>query len=915
MGESKRVQLKPHLKPHGRIKETRTRRKKKEAEQCSVLEEMALPAKTSPTSLHRHHLSPLSTKAVKPSCLNCSRSLQSGQISTRRDQGIPVLSTTDISNTQNPNSILCQLCLRGDLQQALSYLGSMQESNFTVEEETYIAILRSCEYRRAYHEGYLVYSYVLRDNNSHLSIRLGNALLSMFVRFGNLSDAWHVFGKMSERDLFSWNVMVGGYAKNGFFDEALDLYHRMLWVGVRPDVYTFPCVLRTCGGIPDLARGREIHVHLIRFGFVSEVDVLNALITMYMKCGDFMSARLVFDGMPRRDRISWNAMISGFFENGECLEGLRLFLRMLECSFDPDLMTMTSVISACELLGDEQLGREIHGYVMRTEFGTEVSVFNSLIQMYSSTGLWEEAEKIFSRMEYKDVISWTAMISSYENNFLPEKALETYEKMEAVGEFPDEITIASVLSACASLGHLDLGLKLHDLANKNGLISYVIVANTLIDMYSKCKCIDKALEVFYSIREKNIISWTSIILGLRINDRSFEALIFFRHMMITLRPNSVTLISVLSACSQIGALMCGKEIHAYALRNSQASDGFLPNALLDMYVRCGRMGLAWSQFKSHKKDVASWNTLLTGYAERGQVKLTLDLFHRMVISGVPPDEITFISLLRACSRSGMVDEGLEYFEFMQCEYSVVPNLKHYACVVDLLGRSGRLEEAYEFIQKMPLIPDAAIWGALLNSCRMYREIKLGEIAAQRIFKIDTKSVGYHILLCNLYADSGKWDEVARVRKIMLERGLTVDPGCSWTEVKGKVHAFLSGDDFHPQVREIYAVLEGFYSKMEEEGYSQMEGKSSSDEIEASRADIFCGHSERQAIAFGLLNTVPGMPIWVTKNLYMCQKCHDMVKFISKVVRRHISVRDTENFHHFRDGICSCGDEGYWGKTG
>ncbi|OWM81810.1 pentatricopeptide repeat-containing protein At1g15510, chloroplastic [Punica granatum] len=876
---------------------------------------MALPAKTSPISLHRDHLGPLSTKTLKASTLNCSQNIQPHQISTKKYQVLPALSTQSSTSPRNPNSILCQLCLRGDLQQALSYLNSVQELDFTVEEDTYIALLRSCEYRRAYDEGALVYSYVLRDNGTHLSIRLGNALLSMFVRFRNISDAWYVFGKMAARDVFSWNVMVGGYAKNGFFDEALDLYHRMLWVGVRPDVYTFPCVLRTCGGIPDLVRGREIHVHLIRFGFESDVDVLNALITMYMKCGDFSSARLVFDRMPRRDRISWNAMISGYFENGECLEGLRLFLTMLECSFDPDLMTMTSVISACELLGDEWLGREIHGYVMRTDFGTEVSICNSLIQMYSSAGLWEEAEKVFSRMEYNDVVSWTAMISSYENNFLPEKALETYEKMEEVREMPDEITIASVLSACASLGRLDLGLKIHDLADRMGLVSYVIVANTLIDMYSKCKCIDKALEVFNSIREKNVISWTSIILGLRINNRCFEALIFFRQMKLALKPNTVTLISVLSACSRIGALMCGKEIHAYALRTTQAFGGFLPNALLDMYVRCGRMRLAWNQFNTHPKDVASWNTLLTGYAERGQGKLTLDLFHRMVISGVSPDEITFISLLCACSRSGLVDEGLEYFEFMQSEYSIVPNLKHYACVVDLLGRSGRLEEAYEFIQKMPLMPDAAIWGALLNSCRIHREIRLGEIAAQHIFEIDTKSVGYYILLCNLYADCGKWDEVARVRRVIRERGLNVDPGCSWIEVKGKVQAFLSGDDFHPHIKEINAVLEGFYDRMEEEGYKRVEMRSSSNEVEASRAEIFCGHSERLAIAFGLINTAPGTPIWVTKNLYMCQTCHDMVKFITKVVRRQISVRDTEIFHHFRDGVCSCGDEGYWGKTG
>ncbi|KAA8541864.1 hypothetical protein F0562_023016 [Nyssa sinensis] len=788
---------------------------------------------------------------------------------------------------------------------------AMQELQITVEEETYIALLKFCEWKRAANEAARVYSYI-SNSMTRLNVRLGNSLLSMFVRLRNLVDAWYVFGKMEERDVFSWNVLVGGYAKAGYFDEALNLYHRMLWVGIKPDVYTFPCVLRTCGGIPDLARGREVHVHVVRFGFESDIDVVNALITMYVKCGDVHSARLVFVRMPRRDRISWNAMISGYFENGECLEGLRLFFMMRELSVDPDFMTMTSVISACELLGDERLGRAIHGYVSKTELGVDVSVDNSLIQMYSSVGNWDDAEKVFSRIESKDVVSWTAMISGYENNGLPDKAVKTYQVMELEGDMPDEITIASVLSACASLGLLDMGIKLHELAKRTGLISYVIVANTLIDMYSKCKCIDKALEVFHCIPDKNVISWTSIILGLRLNNRSFEALIFFRQMKLSLNPNSVTLVSVLSACARIGALMCGKEIHAHVLRKG-LFDSFIPNALLDMYVRCGRMGPAWNQFNTQRKDIASWNILLTGYAQRGQGELAVELFDRMINSKVKPDEITFVSLLCACSRSGMVSEGLEYFNSMKNKYCIAPNLKHYACMVDLLGRAGKLEDAHEFIQKMPLNPDPAIWGALLNACRIHRWIELGELAARHIFEMEKVSVGYYILLCNLYADIGNWDEVARLRKMMRETGLTVDPGCSWVEVKGKVHAFLSGDDFHPQIKEVTATLEGFYQKMKAAGLSDAE-RSSVDEFEVSKAEIFCGHSERLAIAFGLINTAPGMPIWVTKNLYMCESCHSTIKFISKVVRREISVRDTEHFHHFKDGICSCGDEGYWGKT-
>ncbi|OAY52887.1 pentatricopeptide repeat-containing protein At1g15510, chloroplastic [Manihot esculenta] len=816
------------------------------------------------------------------------------------------LSTVTSITSHNPSSSrLFQLCLDGNLEEALKHLNSMQELKISVEEESFIALVRLCENKRGYKEGDYVYKAVLNSLVAPLGVRLGNALLSMFVRFGDLGNAWNVFGRMSERDLFSWNVLVGGYAKAGFFDEALCLYHRMLWVCIKPDIYTFPCVLRSCGGAHDFVRGREIHCHVIRFGFETDVSAVNALITMYVKCSHVNSARLLFDKMPQRDIISWNAMISGYFENGECTEGLNLFFRMLELSIDPDLMTMTSVLSACELLGEDKLGREIHGYVMKTEYGNDVSVCASLIQMYSSFGYWKEAERVFSGMESRDVVSWTAMISGYEDNFLHVKALETYKTMELEGIMPDEITIACVLSACACLGQLDTGVKLHEIADRTGLISYVIVANSLIDMYSKCKCIDKALEVFHSIPEKNVISWTAIIVGLRINNRSFEALTFFQQMKIKLKPNSVTLISVLSACARIGALMYGKEIHAYALKTGVASEGFLPNAILDMYVRCGRMGPALNQFKLHKKDVGAWNILLNGYAQRGQGATAVEYFNKMMKSKINPDDITFISLLCACSRSGLVKEGLDYFNNMKL-HGVDPNLKHYACVVDLLGRAGQLKEAHEFIEKMPIKPDHAVWGALLNACRIHQKVQLGELAAQHIFKEDTKSIGYYILLCNLYADSGKWDEVAKVRRIMKEEGLIVDPGCSWVEVKGKVHAFLTDDNFHPQIKDINEILEGFYKKMEAAGFN---GHSSADELETSREDIFCGHSERLAIAFGLINTAPGTPILVTKNLRMCQSCHRSIEFISKIVRREISVRDTEQFHHFRDGKCPCDGKG------
>ncbi|PKA64694.1 Pentatricopeptide repeat-containing protein [Apostasia shenzhenica] len=841
------------------------------------------------------------SKQIKP-CMT----LKNGKKLRAISRNLPSTPTCDLS------SEIRRLCLNGDLELALQRLTSSKET--PLEEDAYIALLGLCEWRRNGSVGSQVYSHI-SSSNIRLTLRLGNALLSMFIRFDEVLVAWNVFARMVQRDVFSWNVMLSGYGRSGFFEEALTLYYRMLWEGVRPDLYTFPCVLRTCGGIPDLARGREIHAHVVRFGFCSEVDVLNAVITMYAKCGCVDVARRVFDKMPRRDCISWNSMISGYFENGEYAEGSHLFLVMRHLSVEPDLMTMTSVISASGFHIDERFGKEIHGFALKKGFCVEISMHNSLIQMYASTRSLMEAKKVFLRMESKDVVTWTAMICGFERNNSSDMALHTFEQMKSENVPPDEITIASVLSACASLGRVDVGIELQELARKKGLMPCAMVGNTLLDMYCKSQYIDKALETFRLMPSKDVISWSSIITGFRINRRSFEALKFFRQMQFDVKPNSIALVVAVSACGSIGALMCGQEIHAHALRTGYGSQGFLPNAILDMYVKCGNIKYAWKQFKLHEeKDVVSWNILLSGHAGRGHGEHAVALFHEMEDEGIQPDEVTFVSLLCACSRSGMLKQGSDYFRDMSQKYRITPNLKHYSCMVDLFSRAGHLGEALRFIRDVPIEPDPAIWGALLNGCRIHRNVELGELAAEHIFELDSQSAGYYILLCNLYADCGEWDKLARIRRLMKERGLIIDPGCCWVEAKGKIHAFLSADESHPQIKEINAVLSGLYDRMKAAGFDLLEYRFI-DSTEASKDDVFCGHSERLGVAFGLISSAPGRPIRVTKNLYMCRSCHIIVKGISKLVRREITVRDVEQFHHFKDGECSCGDEGYWGRNG
>ncbi|KAF3327176.1 pentatricopeptide repeat-containing protein [Carex littledalei] len=758
-------------------------------------------------------------------------------------------STQDQTISSNPDKTIRALCFFGQLDKAIHVFNSSQ--NHTFEEDTYISLIFLCRSKHAIPEGCRVYAH-LNSSQTHINLRVGNCLLHMLTGFEKLLTASNVFAKMPRKDVFSWNVMVCGYGKTGFLDEAIDWYQGMLWACVKPDIYTFACVLRCCGGLSDLRKGKVVHAHVIRFGFGSEVDVSNALIIMYGKCSDLLRARKVFDEMPIRDCISWNAMIRGYFENYKNAVGIELFLTMLGRSLEPSLFALTSVISHCEL----DLGEALHGYTIKTGFALDDTICNSLIKMYSTSTRMDKAVKVFSRTKDRSLISWTAMISGYEQNGSPGKALDLFYQMEANNVAPDEATIASVLAACACLGRLDVGLRLHKLATRKGFETYAKVANSLIYLYSKLQCIDQAVEVFKRVPDKEVVPFSTLILGFNINRRYLDSLRFFCDMHRYVQPNDAAFMGALGACAELGAAMCGKEIHARALRVGFGFEGCLANSILAMYAKCGRMDNAWSQFRIMHgwNDVVSWNIMIMGHACLGEATRAINLFNRMIRHArIRPDEVTFLSLLCACSRSNMVIKGREYFSIMTQKYSIIPNIRHYGCMVHLLSRAGLLDEARKFIEEMPIKPDPSVWAALLDGCRIHGRFELGEFAAKFLFELAPENVGYLLLYCKFYADLGRWDGVDRVRKLMRQKGLETNPGCSWIEVKGSIHAFLTQDNSHPQIKEIQTVLNGLYKRITDNGFDPVENGSEKD-------DVLCGHSERSALAFGLINSVPGTPV-------------------------------------------------------
>lgn len=437
---------------------------------------------------------------------------------------------------------------------------------------------------------------------------------------------------------------------------------------------------------------------------------------------------------------------------------------------------------------------------------------------------------------------------------------------------------------------------------------------TLVDMYARLGCVNDAWFVFNEMKERSVVSWSAMIACFVKNGMSLESLELFREMMKEtedLLPNSVTMVSVLQACTALGALEQGKLIHAYMLR--KGLDTVLPvtSALVTMYARCGDLELGRRVFdQMDRRNVVLWNSMISSYGSHGFGRKAIDLFNEMVSSGTKPSLISFVSVLGACSHEGLIEEGKSLFESIRKEHGTSPSAEHYACLVDILGRADRLDEAAKVIADMRIEPGPNVWGSLLGSCRIHCNVEFAERAFKRLIQLEPKNAGNYVLMAEVYAEAGMWDEVKRVKDLLETRGIQKLSGCSWIEVKRKIYSFMSAaDECNPQNEQIHALLLKLSTEMKEMGYVPQTKVVLYHLDEEEKERIVLGHSEKLALAYGLINNSRGKTIRITKNLRLCEDCHSFTKFISKFVSREILVRDVNRIHHFRDGVCSCHD--YW----
>ncbi|XVF59920.1 hypothetical protein PTKIN_Ptkin08bG0000700 [Pterospermum kingtungense] len=672
-----------------------------------------------------------------------------------------------------------------------------------IEADTCLSLIKECHTLKCLKT---IHASILRSH-LHFNLHFFTNLISRYASLGSISYAYTLFSYFnSSNDVFLWNVILRGLVDNAHYHRSLILYTRMPHLAISPDNFTFPFLLKACASLRNLNLGSQIHAHVFIYGYSSHVFVSNSLISMYAKCGLFHLSKKVFDKMPHRSTVSWSAMIGACSEIGFHEQGLLLFTRMLDEGIKPN---RASILNATTCVQRETVAHHMCKVMMDNGLDMDQSVRNAAMLMFARCGRIDLARSLFDGFICKDLVCWASMIDAYAHADLPLEALHLFNQMR-----------------------------------------------------SQC-----------------------------------------------LLPDSIILLAVVRACSILASLRQARILHGVLIRCLMESKLVLDTAVIDLYVKCGSLVYARKVFnKMKERNIISWSTMICGYGMHGHGREALNLFDQMKTL-IKPDHVTFVSVLSACSHAGLIAEGWECFNSMVKDFGVTPTSEHYACMVDLLGRAGQLNQAREFIKRMPIRPDAGVWGGLLGGCRIHLNVELAEVAAKALFDLDAQNPGRYVLLSNIYASLGKRKEADGIRNLMKSRGVKKIVGHTIIEIKDKIYTFVSGDRSHLEMDAIYSELEKLMQRIRQEGYVPDLSFALHDVDGETKEKMLYAHSEKLAIVFGLMKLGHEKLIRITKNLRVCGDCHTAIKFISKVTGRKIVVRDAHRFHHFMNGACSCGD--YW----
>ncbi|KAL5705735.1 alpha-amylase [Ranunculus cassubicifolius] len=589
--------------------------------------------------------------------------------------------------------------------------------------------------------------------------------------------AEQVFDEMSHRDVVAWNSLICGYAYNGYDLEAFRAFLDMLEEGLCPCPVTMVSVIPACAKMGCVYQGKSIHGFGVKIALDLDSRVENALTAMYAKCGDVNASELLFEGMLEKSVVSWNTMISAYGQNGYYCEAFLVFKRMCAENVGANSITVVSFISTGAPLDS------VHSYAIKIGVDSDDTVHTSLVCTYARLGKTKLAHKLYESMYCrKNLVSLTAIMSSYAEKGDMASALKCFSQIQVENMKPDAVTIVTILHGCTNyICNSRVGIGLHGHTIKSGLASNTLVINGLISMYGKLKDVDAAALLFLGLDERPLISWNSMIsIYVQVGKLNDAMDLCCQMKMSGSSPDTITVASILSGCSQLSLLHVGKSLHSFVLRNNLKVDDFVGTAFIDMYAKCGSIENAERVFKEiNAPCLPAWNAMISGYGMCGLEQKAIGNFSEMVRIGIKPDEITFLAVLSACSHTGLVEDGLKYFRMMNEIFGLEPGAQHCACMVDLFSRAGLLDEAFIFVHNMKAEPDSVVLLALLGACYMHKEVKLAEYVAKKIFLLDQRNSGVYVLMSNLYATAERWNDVAKVRNMKSDTG---DDGFSGTSL-------------------------------------------------------------------------------------------------------------------------------------
>ncbi|KAJ7551491.1 hypothetical protein O6H91_06G017400 [Diphasiastrum complanatum] len=702
-----------------------------------------------------------------------------------------------ILNSGNGDS-MSKLCEEGPWQEALHTMELMVQQNTRAPINAYVGLLKECARRKDLAEGKRVHALIVQSGLDS-EIFLGNTLVDMYGKCGSVLDAHQVFNSMPEHNVFSWTAIMSVYANHGQGEEAINLYQKMQQTGIRPDKVAYIVVLKSCARIAALELGKQVHSDIIKSGFEYDVIVGNTLVGMYAKCGCIEDACQVFNSMIERDAVSWNVMIAGYAQQGLVKEALALYGKMKQEDVQPDKVTYVVLLKACASVAALEQGKQLHSDIIRSGFGSNLIVGNTLIRMYARCGCMEDARDVFIKMNERDVVSWNAIIAGYAQKGLGTEAIALYEQMKQKGVQPDNVTCTVLLKACASISALEQGKQIYSDIIKSSFESDVIVRTALVDMYAKCGCIEDAHEVFRKLSERDVVSWNAMIAGYAKLGLGKEVLALYEQMkQEDVQPDSVTYVTLLNACASIAALEQGKQVHSHIIKSGFEPDVIMASALVDMYAKCGSVEHARQVFnKMTERDVVSWNAMIAGYAQNGLGKEALALYEQMRQEDLQPNYVTYVVLLNACASIAALEQGKQlHAHIIKSGFDLDVVLGN--TLVNFYTKCGSIEHALQVFNDMHE-RDVVSWNAMIAG---YAKQGLGKEVLTLLEQMQSEGrkpneVTY-VCVLSACSHSGLVDEGRHLFDSMCEdNGVTptVDHCACMVDLLGRAGCVADAEDF------------------------------------------------------------------------------------------------------------------------